>query len=170
MEPTPPLPGSPSSHLPSSPDFSASTSEDELAVQDVSGQHPPLPYPRWGVAQLYRSLQREKQWIGTYYSRIHSSSEFCSCSSRNGYSAGFGDKSLLPRVFVPVWRRNFFATWRDWSRNICFFGCDIANGTYSSRQTEGLLDEIGAGLLHILRTNNGTLKISHTSFSAFYGQ
>jgi len=51
-----------------------------------------------------------------------------------------------------------------------FFDCDITDGTYNSRQTEGLLDEIGAGLLSVLRTNNGTLKISHTSVSAFHGQ
>ena len=41
MELPPPLLGSPSSHFPSSPDFSASPSEDEVAVQDVSGQAKP---------------------------------------------------------------------------------------------------------------------------------
>jgi hypothetical protein len=61
VEQLPPLIGYPSSHIPSSPDFSASTSEDEEAVQDVAGQQPPPPYPRWGVAQLHRIPQRVKQ-------------------------------------------------------------------------------------------------------------
>jgi hypothetical protein len=49
VEPPPSLPGSPSSHFPkSSPDFSASTSEDEESVQDVAGQQPPSPLPPMG--------------------------------------------------------------------------------------------------------------------------
>ena len=38
------------------------------------------------------------------------------------------------------------------------FVCDVTDGTYSSMQTGGLLDEIGAAVLSILQTNDGTLE------------
>ena len=73
----------------------------------------------------------------------------------NCYFAGCGDESLLPPVLRQFWWWTFSPMWGDRSRDVCVFGCDIANGTYGSRQTGGLLDESGTTSHSILWTNDG---------------
>ena len=53
----------------------------------------------------------------------------------------------------------------------CPPGSDITDGTYSSRQTGGLLDENGTASHSILWTNDGTCWIlSHTTLPIFHGK
>jgi hypothetical protein len=88
---------------------------------------------------------------------------------RNHYGAGCGNKPTLLGVLY-LFEDRPFRTLND--GNKCWiFGSDIADGTNSSRQTEGLLDQIVAASLSFLQTNNGLLEIlSHTSVSGLHIQ
>ena len=116
---------------------------------------PPKPQKRvvhtftWGV-------QREKQWSCPHNERVYSTQRSVVVLRGNYYFAGCGDKSILWPVLTKFWRQTISPTWGDRSGNVCVFGSDITDGTYSSRQASGLLDENGAALLSILRTNDGT--------------
>jgi len=74
---------------------------------------------------------------------------------RNYYFAGCGDESLLPPVLRQFWWQTFYPAWGDRSRNVCIFGSDITDGTYSSR-LEDYWTKMEQTLHFILWTNDST--------------
>jgi len=139
---------------PPSPDFSASSSEDEDDVGNVAGQQPqpclwtlpPLPWRR--VVHTFTGAPNAKS-----REAAHVTSETTPLSILLLFFAeiGCGDELLLSPVLRKFWRQA-----GDRSRNVCVFGSDITDGTYSSRQTGGLLDKNGTASHSILWTNDGT--------------
>ena len=162
MEPRPPSRKSPLSQAVSSSDFSVSTSEDEDVVENVASQQPQSmqwtlpPYPPVRVLHPFTGAPKGK------------SSEAAHVTAQSiplrVLLLFFGEIITL----LVVETNRYYHDCLDGTdeqhhpqrdvtgRNFCVSGSDATDGTHSSRQTRGLLDEIGAALLSILKTNNFT--------------
>jgi hypothetical protein len=127
-----------------SPDFSASSSEDEDDVGNVAGQQPQPclwtlpPKTRRCVVHTFTGAPDGKSSEAAHVTR-----EFTPLSVLLLF---FAEIITLLVVDMNCYR----------SGNVCVFGSDITVGTYSSRQAGGLLDENGIALLSILRTDGNT--------------
>ena len=162
MEPRPPSRKSPLSQAVSSSDFSANTSEDEDVVENVASQQSQSmqwtlpPYPPMRVLHPFTGAPKGKSSEAVHVTAQSTPLNFLMPffgeiitllvveTNRYYHDCLDGtDKQHHPQRDVP-------------GRNVCVSGSDTTDGTHSSRQTRGLLDEMGAGLLSILQTNNGT--------------
>ena len=160
-----PRPLSRKSHLAqavSSSDFSASTSEDDDVVENVSSQQP-----------------QSTQWTLPPYPQMHVLHPFTGASKGKSSDAAHVTAQSTPLsvlmlfyaeiiTLLVVETNRYYHDCLDntdekhhpqrdvTGRNVCVSGSDATDGTYNSRQTRGLLDEIGAAFRCILQTNNGT--------------
>lgn len=122
--------------------------------------------PKACGAHLYWGPQREEQWSSTYHQRVHSTQRSAAVRHVNYFSAGcwWWWPIAITRSTCTCVRTDILLNLTWLKGNVCIFGCDITDGTFSSMRTGGLLDEIGAALLSILRTNDGTLEDIITYF------
>ena len=143
---------------PASPDFSASSSEDEEEVGNVTGQQPQPcvwalpPEPQKRVVHTFIVAPKGKS-----SEAVHITKESTPLDALLLFFA-----EIITLLAVETYRHydqnsdDGPSPQGDRSGNVCVFGSDITDGAYSSRQASGLLDENGAALLSILRTNDGT--------------
>ena len=86
---------------PASPDFSASSSEDEDNVGNVAGQQPQPcvwalpPKPQKCVVHTFIGAPKGKSSEAAHITRVHSTQRSAVVLCGNYYFAGCGDKSIL---------------------------------------------------------------------------
>ena len=163
---------------PPSPEFSTSSSEDEDGGGNVAGQQPQPsqwtlpPKPRRRVVHTFTGAPNRKSSEAAHVTRQSTPlsnlllffAEIITSlvvEMYHYYHQFLDNTDKEPSPQCEVTEAEMF----------CVFGCDIIDGTYSSRQTEGLLDKNGTALLSILWTSDGTCYVlSHTMLSTVHGQ
>jgi len=148
---------------PPSPDFSASSSEDGDDVGNVAGQQPQPclwtlpPEPRRRVVHTFTGAPNEKS-----REAAHVSSEPTPLSILLLF---FAEIITLLVVETNRYCHQFLENSDDGhsperevteAEMFAFWGLPLTDGTYSSRQTGGLLDENGTASHSILWINDGT--------------
>ena len=162
MEPCPLSRKSPISQPVSSSDFSASTSEDEDVVENVASQQPQST--QWTLPS-YPQMRVLHPFIGAPKGKSSETAHVTPQSTPLSVLMLF----LAEIISLLVVETNrYYHDWLDSTdkqhrlqrdvteADMFVSGSDATDGTYNSRQTRGLLDEIGSDLLYLLQTDNGT--------------
>ena len=161
-QPRPPLRQYSTSQSPSL-DYSASSSEDEVDIGNVAGQQPQPsqwtlpPKLRRCVVQTFTGAPNGKSSEATHITP--------ESTLLRVLLLFFAEIVTLLVVETNRYYHQFLDNFEDRpspqrdmteAEMFAFLGSDITDGTYSSRQTGGLLDENGTALHPILWTNHGT--------------